>query len=64
MPQTTGRVMLTPRETAKRLGYSKEHLNRLLREGKLGLKKYYPYEGALPRYAEDEVEALKQGGAS
>ena len=54
--------MLTPRETAKRLGYSKEHLNRLLREGKLGLKKYYPYEGALPRYAEDEVEALKQDG--
>ena len=64
-PRTIGgRVLLTPRTAAEKLGYHVNHFNRLLREGKLKLQKYYPYEGALPRYAEDEVEALKQGGRS
>lgn len=51
--------MLAPPVAAKQLGCSVPHFNRLIREGKLGLTKYYLYEGGRPRFAEDEIEALK-----
>ena len=64
-PRTVGgRVLLTPPAAAAQLGYHIGHFNRLLREGKLRLTKHYLYEGGRPRFAEDEIEALKQGGAS
>jgi hypothetical protein len=55
-----GRVMLTPGASAKSLGYSLPHFNRLRRNGRLSLKQYFLSEGGLPRYAEDEIEALKK----
>jgi hypothetical protein len=59
-PRTVGgRVLLAPPAAAAQAGYSLPHFNRLLREGKLKLTKHYLYAGGLPRYAEDEIEALK-----
>jgi hypothetical protein len=60
-PRTSsGRVLLTPGAASAALGYSTPHFNRLLRKGKLPLRKHYVVEGGLPRYAEDEIEALKK----
>ena len=66
MPRTVGggRTMLTPPAAAAALGYHVASFHRLLRQGKLRLTKYYLVEGGLPRYAEDEIEALKLRGAS
>jgi hypothetical protein len=60
-PRTSsGRVMLAPGAAAAALGFSTPHFNRLLRLGKLRLQKHYLADGGLPRYAEDEIEALKK----
>jgi hypothetical protein len=61
MPRSQGgRVTLTPGAAASSVGKSLQQFNRLIREGKLKLTKHYLYEGALPRYYEDEIEALKK----
>ena len=59
-----GRVMLRKRAAAERLAISVPHLNRLLRQKKLNLNVYHFYYGGPGLIAEDEIEALKQGGAS
>ena len=60
-PRTVGgRVLLAPGPSAASLGYSLPHFNRLIRTGKLRLQKHYLADGGLPRYAEDEIEALKK----
>ena len=56
-------ALVTKPAAAAQLGWSVAHLNRLLRQGKLKLTEYHLYEGAPSRLAEDEIEALKQGGA-
>ena len=63
-PRTIGgRTLLTKPTAAAQLGWSVAHLNRLLRQRKLNLTEYHLYEGAPSRLAEDEIEALKHGGA-
>ena len=56
--------MLRKKAAAAQLAMSVAHLNRLLRTKKLNLNVYHFYEGGPGLLAADELEALKQGGAS
>ena len=53
--------LLTVSEAAQRLGYSRGHLHRIIRRGKL--RTVRPYDGALPRVLESDVLAFANGRA-